>query len=735
MGNTTEPIGGGFGSGSTAPNPSRPWERAPEPEAVKVVLFPPVLNPTITVAPSHSAITSCKATTAFKVVQEIMGEKHKPAVDAIRSAPDKDTAKKLKGKLPVILWHGEFRAQKTDGLVNHSGLICVDLDLQDHGEGVLESKRAELCDDPHVFCLFSSPSGGLKVVLKIRDINAENHKTRGFPTAKQWAESHGLVIDEACKDIPRRCYISHDPDVYYNSGSVSLQMVEAEEVRQVNTTASETPCMEYRELSHSEKVEEARSALEAIPRQSHDEWKRLIAATIDAVGATDALALLKATHKEEEEGEYEKAFRNPMRDIKAATLFHMAREHGWSYSPPLLEVDAATDAAIDKFVKSSMAAADTAAAQTSGLVSGSGDDDATAQPSGSIWDTIKPIDLPDLYVDLNEDPAEDDFKAFLKGVPVAEDADLVVISARLKSFKSSVVAALACSLVAGDDIDCLGMNIRGDGVFLIFDTEQSTKDIQSQARAMRRRLGVDTMPERIKIVGLRELAPRDRIRAIKGEIDKHLHRGIAGIVVDGVSDLAGSVNDDVESSNVVNFLTVAASRAQCPVFGVIHLNHSDREALGGGRGHLGKEMERKAKSVICIEKGDDDDGTIYAATTRKKTIPKKHGQRIRFCEDQMMVVSESQTPEQLKEDKEREELRELLYRIQDKTGVLGWTRSDLNAAIGKHLGQSKRSAQRHVKRMIELCLLKHDATSGNVASSIGERDKVKTCTLLSKQAG
>ena len=329
----------------------------------------------------------------------------------------------------------------------------------------------------------------------------------------------------------------------------------------------------------------------------------------------------------------------------------------------------------------------------------------------SIWDQVPAAPIATPYIDLDTEPEADDFKAFLKGVPLAEDCDLVVISARLKSFKSSIVAAMACSLVADDETDCLGFKLRGNGAVLIFDTEQSTKEIQNQSKAMRRRLGVASTPEQIKIVGLREYAPIDRMKIIKAAIEEQDE--IAAVVVDGASDLCGNVNDPETSSTVVQFLMVAAVKANAPLFGVIHLNHSDREAMGGGRGHLGKEMERKAKSVVCVEKDSDGIGTIYAATTRRQPVSRDNGQRVQFCSEQNMVVSIEGTKADVKKAEKTDELIELADAVKIDTGTHVWKYSQLCKAIMSVEGVKDRTAKRRIKEMVQAEIVTHSELTGN----------------------
>ena len=367
---------------------------------------------------------------------------------------------------------------------------------------------------------------------------------------------------------------------------------------------------------------------------------------------------------------------------------------GWDVADAVAEGHTAQDLQQDVIAKSALAQA----------------------PAESIWDKVPKTPIATPYIDLDEEPGVDDFKAFLKDVPLAEASDLVVISARLKSFKSSIVAAMACSLVAGDDVDCLGLKIRGEGVVLIFDTEQSTKEIQNQSKAMRRRLGVASTPERIKIVGLREYAPVDRMKIIKAAIEEQ--DDIAAVVVDGASDLCGNVNDPETSSTVVQFLMVAAVKANAPLFGVIHLNHSDREAMGGGRGHLGKEMERKAKAVVCVEKDADGVGTIYAATTRRQPVSKDNGQRVQFCSDRNMVVSIEGTKAEAKQSQEAEEMMHLIDELKDVTGTHVWKYSQLWKAIGDVEGLKERAAKKRIEKMLNAEVLQK-SSSGNYVARTG----------------
>jgi len=351
--------------------------------------------------------------------------------------------------------------------------------------------------------------------------------------------------------------------------------------------------------------------------------------------------------------------------------------------------------------------------------------------ASKLWDAIPSYSDEIPLVDLNKEPEPAADRVFLKGISIGRDGDIIAVSARLKSFKTSILNALLAASVGGDGVDLLGFTVKSDGVGLLFDTEQSEDEILWQAKSMRRRLGVKEMPARLKVVGLRDYIPSMRLAIIKQTIEDHLACGISLIIIDGVADLGGSVNDDENAARLVNFITVAASRAQCPLFPAIHLNHSDRDAQGGGRGHLGKELERKAKTVLCIDKDGEGVGTIYFDTARKKTLPLKHGQRIHYCEEKQMVVSLNQTPAEIRDEANKEVWESTLREVIARTGMLAWHRDALieeileveRLAAGKQKNATKKTGNNRINSMLNAGFLKHDSEKGILTSTLKAEKK------------
>lgn len=163
-----------------------------------------------------------------EVMDEIASPRWKGAIEAIRQAyaagwkrgeglePDKqtqaakDAASEPKKKLPAVLFSGTFSRRAASALTISSGLICVDLD--ELGDRV-EQVRDLIVSDPHTLGAFISPTGtGLKVIFRVDP--AKPH-LESFKAAERFVLEHfGLEVDQACKDVSRMCFVSHDPECF-----------------------------------------------------------------------------------------------------------------------------------------------------------------------------------------------------------------------------------------------------------------------------------------------------------------------------------------------------------------------------------------------------------------------------------------------------------------------------------------------------------------------------------------
>jgi hypothetical protein len=160
-----------------------------------------------------------------------------------------DSAKKLAGELkkqlPAVLWSGTFTKRANDALVQHSGLLCADLDKL--GDS-LADMREKLKRSPYLWALFISPSGdGLKAVFCVPP-DVERHLGSYRAIEQHVRELTGMQIDQACKDVARLCFLSYDPGLYHNPNAIEIEpLPEPEKPQRAQYNGDYPPGLSLRE--------------------------------------------------------------------------------------------------------------------------------------------------------------------------------------------------------------------------------------------------------------------------------------------------------------------------------------------------------------------------------------------------------------------------------------------------------------------------------------------------------
>ena len=169
--------------------------------------------------------TQTRETTAEAALQAIRtGDKElKTKVESIRASlrsnGDKKAVADLKKQLRGVLWSGTFSQRANDKQVQHSGLLCADLDSLN---GDLREVNQKLRQSPHTYAVFISPSGeGLKAVFRV-PADATKHAGSYRAVEQHVRELTGRQIDQACKDPARLCFLSYDPDAYHNGDAQEI---------------------------------------------------------------------------------------------------------------------------------------------------------------------------------------------------------------------------------------------------------------------------------------------------------------------------------------------------------------------------------------------------------------------------------------------------------------------------------------------------------------------------------
>jgi len=216
--------------------------------------------------------------------------------------------------------------------------------------------------------------------------------------------------------------------------------------------------------------------------------------------------------------------------------------------------------------------------------------------------------------------------------PVSTQGNLTAIIAQAKAGKTTLVGGALTAILVADGYAKPGADTLGwqavptkGRVVIYFDTELSPHDHWTALDRVVRRAGCTTMPEWLQnhcVTGWQATEIRAGLRTA---IESTLRKGkeIYAIILDGVADLCADVNDAEESNSLVSELHSLAIQASTPVICVMHRNEGDK-ADSAARGHLGKQLARKAETNLRLEQKEDI-SFVFADRNRGAPIKQDEG--------------------------------------------------------------------------------------------------------------
>lgn len=160
-----------------------------------------------------------KITDHEEIIQGIRDGRWKHLIEKLNSfVYDSEEQKKYKRTmLTGVVWQGEFDYRNDENILVHSGLVAIDIDHLPPNELIRYSDLIRKNKYTHV--MFISPRrDGLKIIIKIpKDI--EHHKEYVEAIGEQYRQ-HATKYYDHFDDLSRLCFVSYDPDIYYNPDSV-----------------------------------------------------------------------------------------------------------------------------------------------------------------------------------------------------------------------------------------------------------------------------------------------------------------------------------------------------------------------------------------------------------------------------------------------------------------------------------------------------------------------------------
>lgn len=260
-----------------------------------------------------------------ELVEIIKSDKHKNLIEEIRKTDNREERNKLKSKLPAVTTSCTVKsAHKASDVIAHSGLIQMDFDNIPVDE--IESYKLKLKEDKFTFLLFDSPSGYPKVIVRIPK-EIDKHKLYFESLSRYYKVTYNLIVDEACKDISRLMYLSHDPNIYINENPIIFHQILKEEnvkVKKVNAKSK----------SEAKKIIEGIEQNRIDITEKYKDWLDVIFSLLEIFDENADVYIHRVSRFyssyifEETQKQIESCKKSPGNGISKNSFFHLAKKYG-----------------------------------------------------------------------------------------------------------------------------------------------------------------------------------------------------------------------------------------------------------------------------------------------------------------------------------------------------------------------------------------------------------------------
>ena len=197
----------------------------------------------------------------------------------------------------------------------------------------------------------------------------------------------------------------------------------------------------------------------------------------------------------------------------------------------------------------------------------------------------------------------------IAGATFAAPHNISIISGPPKGAKTAITGAMIAAAISDTGEtegfpDIKAMGNTGKAV-LNFGTEQSEADEQYNLINILKRAGLTTTPDFLRCYNIRQLDYKN-YKDVTDNICRLCSEklsGIHSIFIDGGADYIGSVNDEKESTDIIQYFTHLSIRYNCPVIVIVHQNPTSQKGVEKKeRGHFGSHVQRKCYGLITLEK-------------------------------------------------------------------------------------------------------------------------------------
>lgn len=264
---------------------------------------------------------------------------HRADIERLRTFTEKAKRDRIKRSLPGITPSGLFSYRKKDGLIRHSGLICIDIDAKENPEITdFEELKQRLARMQNIAYCSLSASGRRNGLFCLIPISSPEKHEQHFDALKGVFQKLGIVIDGCCRDVCRLRGCTWDEAPHIN--------MQAKPYSGLYTP----PKPRIEPLYHpddEEAVKRAKQLTEQICRQGiditggYETWRNLAFAIADGLGEQGrgifhAISQFAPSYKPAEcDRQYSACLRSRGTGITLATFFKICKEYGLTFKQNL----------------------------------------------------------------------------------------------------------------------------------------------------------------------------------------------------------------------------------------------------------------------------------------------------------------------------------------------------------------------------------------------------------------
>ena len=317
-----------------------------------------------------------------------------------------------------------------------------------------------------------------------------------------------------------------------------------------------------------------------------------------------------------------------------------------------------------------------------------------AQDSGQLATKISVSDITaklvkKCRVNLNCDPQDPPFTAYMNGAGILPYGDLFAIKAKAKQGKTQAATVLMSGLLGSEKLGIRAAAGRKPKV-VYFDTEQAEANTIIVGHRVHQLVGWEPKgnhPE-FRCYNIRTEDLQNKWNIIEHVI---IHFEPTCVIIDGIADLVADFNDNKESQDCILRLMQLSNRYQTAIGCVLHENKGKED--NNMRGHLGTHLINKASETFEVT---NRDGTFRLNHETPRNKPAGY---IEWRIDQGMLVR-SDKPQNVVAKEMQEEHMKMWQKVFIEADEASVAHNKLARAYSKEFGVSIATANRKIKEAV-----------------------------------